>query len=102
MQQINITQLDKNGHHVVAGNADIVGIAEHKLTRKQIGPWKKVFADAKKMMVCSPSDYAKKVPQAGVAIVGGRKVRVVDGQAKTENFQKCIDEGRAIKCYIDG
>ena len=61
-----------------------------------------MFIEAKKTMVCSPSDYTKKVPQAGVAIVGGKKVRVVEAQAKTEHFQKCIDEGRAVKCYIDG
>ena len=40
VQQINITQLDENGHHLVANDADITGIAEHKLTKSQVGPWK--------------------------------------------------------------
>ena len=83
VQQVNITQLDKNGHHIVANEADIVGLAEIKLAAKKIGPWKKIFLDAKKKLVCGPSNNNKKVPQAGVGIVGGPKVRLIEAQIKT-------------------
>ena len=67
-----------------------MGIAEHKLSKQHVGKWKKIFIDAGKKMCCSPSDFTKKVPQVGVAIVGGKKVRLVEAQIKTKNFKKCF------------
>ena len=83
IQQVNITQLDKNGQHLVASNADIIGIAEHKLAKNQVSTWKNNFKEAGNKLVCGPSDFTRKVPQAGVAIVGGSKVSLIETKIKT-------------------
>ena len=33
LQQTNFTQLDKNGYAIIEGDADVVGVAEHKLRK---------------------------------------------------------------------
>ena len=36
VQQVNVTQMDKNGHHVVSNDGDATGICEHKLTKNKL------------------------------------------------------------------
>ena len=93
--------MTKNGEHIVANKADIVGLAELKLTKKQMGPWKKNFEAVKKKLLCVSSDFSRKVPQAGVGLVGGQKVRLVEAQIKTSELRKVFEEGRAIKAYAE-
>ena len=82
-------------------DAAVTGIAEHKLKKGQAGQWKDYFKQAKKKLACGPSDYTKKVPQAGVAIAAGERVKMDEAEIKTEAFKKCYEQGRVLKVYIE-
>ena len=101
VQQVNITQLDKNGHFIVKNAADITGIAEHKLKKCQVCSWKQIFKDARKTLACGPSDYSRKVPQAGVGISTSDRVKLVEAEIKAEAFKTCYEQGRVYKAYVE-
>ena len=52
-------------------------------------------------MLCRPSDETKRHTSAGVGIMWDEKVKVVQGEIKTEQLQKAKDQGRVGKYEMD-
>ena len=43
VRQFNVAHFDKNGGHMLLQEADVMGIAEHKLNDAQMSEWKARF-----------------------------------------------------------
>ena len=65
IKQYNITQMDKNGHVLLEDDADITGVAEHKLTAELAQVWKDKFGEAGMKFMPSPANFERKNPTGG-------------------------------------
>ena len=76
--QFNVTSLYKNGNHILMQDADIMGIAEHKLSEGQMAEWKAKFRDGYWKMIGSRADERGKTPKAGVALATNTSIKHIE------------------------
>ena len=65
IRQFNITQLDKNGNHLLLKECDIMGIAEHKLNVAKMNEWKGRFKEGHWKMTGSTADVTRATRRRG-------------------------------------
>ena len=86
LMQINITQMDKNGKLLLTQDADVLCIAEHKLSKQQIAEWCEKFEDAIWVFAPSPANEKGKTPQAGVGIAAKSQIAIIKGFITKHDF----------------
>ena len=101
VRQFNVTNLNKNGNHILMQEADIVGVAEHKLSEGQMAEWKAKFRDGYWKLTGSKADERGKTPQAGVALATKQFIKHIEAPIKTESFRQAHQLGRACKMLVD-
>ena len=80
IQQINITNMDKNGHALVDSEADVIGVAEHKLRGENRKKWRNTITEAKRKLVIGPCEEEGKLPKAGVGFIVKDNLTVIEGK----------------------
>ena len=68
VRQFNVTNLIKNGNHILMQDADILGFDECNLSEGQMAECKAKFRDGYWKMTGSRAGERGKTPQAGVAL----------------------------------
>ena len=101
IQQANITNMDKNCHALIRSDADVIGIAEHKLRGESLKKWKETLREAKRKSVLGSCEEEGKVPKGGVGFIIKDNLTVVESQIRTENFKKAYEQGLLAKCEVD-
>ena len=101
VRQFNITNLDKNGNTLLTQEADILGVAGHKLSESKMAEWKQKFRDGYWKLTGSRADGKGKTPQAGVAIATKTFIKHIEAPITTDNFRKAHELGRVRKAELD-
>ena len=93
IQQVNITNMDKNGHALVASQADVIGVAEHKLRGENRKKWRNTITEAKRKLVVGPCEEEGTLPKARVGFIVKDNLTVIEEKSERRTSRRHMTKG---------